>query len=53
LQNSEIKGQRHLNEREKKRFEEDRRAKAFRLKLLKMLPATNPLRKEAEERGEI
>ena len=53
LQNSEIKGQRHLNERERKRLADDQRASAFRLKLLKMLPATHPLRKEAEERGDI
>ncbi len=45
LQNSEIKGPRHLNERDRERFEAQRRAAAFQRKLLNNLPADHPLRR--------
>lgn len=51
LQNSDIKGPRHLNERVRQQEESRRRAEAFEKKLLRMLPAWHPKRKEAEERG--
>ena len=49
LQNSEIKGQRHLNERVQAQEEQKRRAAAFQQKLLENLPANHPLRRQAEE----
>jgi four helix bundle protein len=53
LQNSGIKGQRHLTD--KSRGEEDRkkRVAAFEKELLRKLPAWHPKRKEAEEKGLI
>jgi len=49
LQNSEIKGQRHLNESSRTRFEQKKRAAACREKLLEFLPPNHPLRlKESE-----
>lgn len=53
LQNSDIKGQRHLNDRVRAEGEKKQRAAEFQKKLLRQLPPTNPLRREAEERGEI
>ncbi len=53
LQNSDIKGQRHLSERERERFEGLQRAHAMQKKLLRNLPPGHPLRKDAEERGLI
>ncbi|MBI2948510.1 MAG: four helix bundle protein [Verrucomicrobia bacterium] len=53
LQNSEIKGQRHLNQKERERLESRERAEAFQKTLLNMLPTTHPLRREAEARGQI
>ena len=54
LQNSEIKGQRHLNNRERARLNQQLKAEAVRKRLLNMLPPDHPLRKttaakEAEE----
>jgi four helix bundle protein len=51
LQNSEIKGQRHLNQKSRDQYERDKRADAFRKRLLLNLPPNHPLRKDAEERG--
>jgi len=48
LQNSEIKGQRHLNERVRAQDEQKRRAAAFQQKLLENLPANHPLRRQPE-----
>lgn len=48
LQNSEIKGQRHLNERVRAQEEQKRRAAAFQQKLLENLPANHPLRRQTE-----
>ena len=48
LQNSEIRGQRHLNDRTRTKGEQKRRAAAFQQKLLENLPATHPLRRQAE-----
>ncbi len=49
LQNSEIKGQRHLNDRTKSSAEQKRRAEAFQKELLNRLPADHPLRRLPEE----
>lgn len=51
LQNSDIKGQRHLNDRVRREADEKKRAAAFEKELLRKLPAWHPKRKEAEERG--
>ncbi|MBI5395915.1 MAG: four helix bundle protein [Verrucomicrobia bacterium] len=47
LQNSEIKGQRHLNDRTRSAAEQKRRAEAFQKELLNRLPANHPLRQQA------
>jgi four helix bundle protein len=49
LQNSEIKGQRHLNERVRKEQDQKQRATAFQKRLLENLPTSHPLRRQAEE----
>jgi four helix bundle protein len=49
LQNSTIKGPRHLNNRERQRSDVQRRAAAFQQKLLNNLPPNHPLRRRAEE----
>ncbi len=51
LQNSDIKGQRHLNRKTREQDEQKRRAAAFGEELLHRLPAWHPKRKEAEERA--
>ncbi len=48
LQNSEIKGQRHLNNRIRLEQGQKQRATAFQKKLLANLPANHPLRRAAE-----
>jgi four helix bundle protein len=53
LQNSDIQGQRHLNERSRREYEQKKRATEFDKFLLRKLPANHPLRKDAEERGLI
>lgn len=53
LQNSDLAGPRHLNEKSRRDYEASKRAEACRKELLRRLPANNPLRKEAEERGII
>ena len=50
LQNSEIKGQRHLNDRVRKEQDQEQRAAAFQKKVLGNLPAGHPLRRAAEEK---
>jgi len=45
LQNSEIKGQRHLNDRERRQFDQKQKAVAFRERLREMLPPGHPLRR--------
>lgn len=52
LQNSEIKGQRHLNERTRAQDDQKRRAAAFQKQLLENLPPNHPLRRQAEEKME-
>jgi len=49
LQNSEIKGQRHLNDRVRKEQDQKQRAVTFQKRLLENLPASHPLRRQAEE----
>jgi len=53
LQNSAIKGQRHLNDRTRQEFEAERRAVEMQKRLLRALPAWHPKRKEAEADGII
>lgn len=53
LQNSEIKGQRHLNDKSRQADDQRKRADAFQKELLRKLPPGHPLRKDAEERGLI
>jgi four helix bundle protein len=50
LQNSEIKGQRHLNDRVRKEGERKQRADAFEKRLLANLPVNHPARRAAEEK---
>ena len=50
LQNSTIKGQRHLNDRVRGEQEQKQRAAAFQKKLLANLPPNHPLRRAAEEK---
>ena len=51
LQNSEIKGQRHLNEKARQADDQRKRAAAVQKRLLANLPANHPLRKDAEAGG--
>jgi four helix bundle protein len=53
LQNSDIKGQRHLNDKSRKEPERKKRATELEKKLLRLLPAWHPTRKEALESGLI
>ena len=53
LQNSEIKGQRHLNRRTREQEEQTRKAKSLQKDLLRKLPPGHPLRRDAETRGLI
>jgi four helix bundle protein len=53
LQNSEIKGQRHLTERSKREGEQMKRAAAVQKDLLEKLPPNHPLRNDARKRGVI
>ena len=53
LQDSEIRGPRHLNERTKREEEQRKRAEKARRDILRTLPANNPTRRDAEERGII
>lgn len=49
LQNSGIKGQRHLNNRVRDQDEQKQKAKALQKKLLENLPANHPLRRNQRE----
>jgi len=53
LQNSDIKGQRHLNRRTREQDEQTKKAKSLQKDLLRKLPPGHPLRRDAEERGLI
>ena len=53
LQNSDIKGQRHLNRRTREQDEQTKKAKSLQKDLLGKLPADHPLRRDAEARGLI
>ncbi len=46
LQNSDIKGQRHLTDKSRKRYHEGKEAEAIEKQLLETLPIDHPLRKE-------
>ena len=51
LQNSDIKGQRHLNRRTRQAEEDKKRAAAFQRLLLSKMPPNHPLVLEAREKG--
>src|SRR5947207_6980396 len=53
LQNSDIKGQRHLNAKTRAQDDQKKRAVEFEKTVLRQLPAWHPKRKEAEEEGRI
>ena len=53
LQNSDIKGQRHLTDKSRQADDQKKRASTFQTELLRKLPAWHPKRKDAEERGLI
>jgi four helix bundle protein len=53
LQNSEIKGQRHLNAKSRAQDEQQKKAADLQKRLVRNLPPGHPLRKDAEERGLI
>ena len=53
LQDSEIKGQRHLSEKSRREDDQKKRAAAFQKELRRKLPPGHPLRKDAEERSLI
>ncbi len=53
LQNSDIQGQRHLNQRTRRDYDQKKRSAEFRKELLLRLPSMHPLRKDAQERGLI
>lgn len=53
LQNSPIKGQRHLNKKVREAEDRKKRANEFNKKMLRSLPPDHPLRKDAEKRGLI
>ena len=51
LQNSDIKGQRHLSRRTREQEEQAKKAKSLQKDLLGRLPSGHPLRRDAEQRG--
>ncbi len=53
LQNSDIAGQRHLNDKTRRDDDQKKRGTVLQKVLLRKLPPGNPLRKDAEERGLI
>jgi four helix bundle protein len=53
LQNSDIKGQRHLTDKSRREAEQKKRSVAFDVTLLRHLSAWHPKRREAEEKGLI
>ena len=53
LQNSDIKGQRHLNDKARAADDKKKRTTALDKELIRRLPAWHPKRKEAEESGLI
>ena len=50
LQNSDIAGQRHLNNRSRDAFEQKKRAANLQRRLIDALPPEHPLRREKEDR---
>ena len=53
LQNSDIKGQRHLTDKSRGEDDKKKRVAAFDKELIRRLPTWHPKRKEAEEKGLI
>jgi hypothetical protein len=51
LQNSDIKGQRHLTDKSRRDEEQRKRAATFQKDLLRKLPPNHPLRKDAADHG--
>lgn len=53
LQNSDIKGQRHLTDKSRRQDEQKKRVTDFDQTLIRHLPLSHPKRKDAERRGLI
>lgn len=53
LQNSDIQGQRRLTDKSRRQDDQKKRAALLQKELLRKLPPSHPLRKDAEERGLI
>jgi four helix bundle protein len=53
LQNSDLRGQRHLTETSRRHDEQKKRAALAQKELLRGLPVDHPLQREAEKRGMI
>jgi len=53
LQNSDIKGQRHLTDKSRREDDKKKRVASFDRELIRRLPEWHPKRKEAEEKGLI
>lgn len=53
LQNSDIKGQRHLTDKSRREDDQKKRAGNLQKELLRKLPPGHPLRRDAAERGLI
>jgi hypothetical protein len=53
LQNSDIKGQRHLNQKVRQQADQQKKAAILQKELLRKLPPSHPLRRDAEEGGRI
>lgn len=51
LQNSEIQGQRHLNNRSREAFEQKKRAANLQIRLLQNLPVNHPLHRAKEDQA--
>jgi four helix bundle protein len=49
LQNAEIKGQRHLNDKSRQHYDASKKAEEFQQELLERLPPDHPLRKRPRQ----
>jgi len=53
VKNSGMKGIRHVTDKDRQVSEQGKKAEAFKKELLMRLPVNHPLRRDAEERGQI
>ena len=53
VKNSGMKGIRHLTDKDRREYEQGKKAEAVKKELLMRLPPTHPMRRDAEERGLI